>query len=57
MVEAAVNTEADNADQQLAEHSFDVTEEINEDAPVVERYNMQEYGVNVHDTFIIMHLS
>jgi hypothetical protein len=57
MVEAAVNTEADNADQQLAENSFDVTEEINEDAPVVERYNMQEYGVNVHDTFIIMHLS
>jgi hypothetical protein len=38
MVEAAVNTEADNADQQLAEHSFDVTEEINEDAPVVKRY-------------------
>jgi hypothetical protein len=38
MVEAAVNTEADNADQQLAENSFDVTEEINEDAPVVERY-------------------
>ena len=57
MVEAAVNTEADNADQQLAENSFDVTEEINEDAPVVERYNMEEYGVSVHDTFIIMHLS
>ena len=38
MVEAAVNTEADNADQQLADNSFDMTAEINEDAPVVERY-------------------
>ena len=38
MVEAAVNTEADNTDQELADNSFDVTAEINEDAPVVERY-------------------
>ena len=47
LVEAAVNAEADNteaadtadhADQELADNSFDVTAEINEDAPVVERY-------------------
>ena len=38
MIEAAVNTEADNADQQLADNSFDMTAEINENAPVVERY-------------------